>query len=123
MTKTQTAVVQWLAQHPYAPASAVALASYLGLKELPADEQGPPSDLAGFEACLDLFRDVPRLRRNLPQMAQLSPQWASFVGAWGRLVEAFDAENDLTQIPRLPRGSTSTMISAALAGRLPRGID
>lgn len=61
--------------------SSKAMATWIGLGELPSD-RGHPYDPDDLDRCLRLLEAVPELREKLPAMRGLSPQWEALVNRW-----------------------------------------
>ncbi|WP_157639686.1 hypothetical protein [Burkholderia ubonensis] len=92
MTKTQTAVVEWLANGETG-LSSKAMAFFLGFDiKRKEDGKAHPHDPADFNRCLGLLRKAPGLRKKLPAMAKLSKEWKRLVAAWDQIEAVFVKE-------------------------------
>jgi hypothetical protein len=92
MTKTESQVVEWLA-NGHTGLSSKAMAFYLGFgMKRKEDGRAHPHDPADFNRCLQLLRAAPRLRAKLPEMSNLSKEWKRLVAAWDRIEAMFVSE-------------------------------
>lgn len=124
MTKTQLAVLQWLANMPNTDAASRTMAFYLGFGTLPkVYGRTHPQGQGAFSECLELLDAAPGLRKKLPEMASLSREWKRLVAGWQQLEETLVAEEDLTRWRRPEKGTTRVMLKAFIAGtRRPRRL-
>lgn len=92
MTKTQTAVINWLA-NGQTGSSSKAMAFYLGFG-LISEENGRshPWDPSDFNRCVMLLRQAPGLRKKLPELAKLSKTWKKLVKHWNELETSLQRE-------------------------------
>lgn len=121
MTKTQIAVLEWLAKNQFADSCRMmAFTLAFGIVPKVVGERSHPQGLGGFAQCLELLEAAPGLRKKLPARAGLSREWKRLVAAWPQLEETYAAEEDLTKWKRPEQGTTHALIKAFLAGKRPR---
>jgi hypothetical protein len=121
MTKTQAAVIAWLANKPHASKCSRTLAFYLGFGVLPKDgELYHPGGIGSFCECVEVLKAAPALRAKLPETASLSRQWKRLVSAWEQIEETYTAEQDLCNWRRPAEGSAHALVKAFLDGKRPR---
>jgi hypothetical protein len=121
MNKTQSAVVEWLA-NGHTGLSSEAMAFYLGFGIIRKGEgRFHPHDPSDFNRCLGLLRAAPGLRKKLPEMAKLSKQWRRLVGAWDRIEAELKAEVGNTwsrkKVTPIPAIKTNDLMKEILAGK------
>jgi hypothetical protein len=118
MNKTQTAVIDWLAQEPHAAPCCRAMAFFLAFGiAARACERSHPRGAGDFDECLQLLQTAPGLRKELPKMAALSPEWMRIVAGWGQLEETYRQENNLALPVRPAKGETHALILNVLRGK------
>ena len=116
MTKTQTAIVEWLA-NGRTGLSSEAMAFYLGFGIIrKEDGRFHPHDPSDFNRCLGLLRAAPGLRKKLPEMAKLSKQWKRLVAAWEQIEAEFLREvgPDWSKNPSVSAIETNRLMKAVL---------
>lgn len=116
MTKTQTAIVEWLA-NGRTGLSSEAMAFYLGFGIIrKEDGRFHPHDPSDFNRCLGLLRAAPGLRKKLPEMAKLSKQWKRLVAAWEQIEAEFLREvgPDWSKNPSVGAIETNRLMKAVL---------
>lgn len=92
LTKTQTVVIQWLANGE-SGMSSKAMALYLGFGVIGDDAgRSHPLDPSDFNRCVKLLRKAPGLVKKLPDLAKLSPQWKRLAAAWSKLEASLESE-------------------------------
>lgn len=121
MNKTQTAIIEWLA-NGRTGLSSEAMAFYLGFGIIrKEDGRFHPHDPSDFNRCLGLLRAAPGLRARLPEMAKLSKSWKRLVAAWDEIEAAFLAEVGDTWTRKgatpNPAIETNMRMKAILAGK------
>jgi hypothetical protein len=80
MDKTQTQVIDWLANGEVGISSNT-MAFWLAFEKT-VDDSSHPHDPADLDRCLKLLQRAPLLRAQLPKMAQVSREWAALVARW-----------------------------------------
>lgn len=116
MTKTQSAIVEWLA-NGRTGLSSEAMAFYLGFGIIrKEDGRFHPHDPSDFNRCLGLLRAAPGLRKKLPEMAKLSKQWKRLVAAWEQIEAEFLREvgPDWSKNPSVSAIETNRLMKAVL---------
>lgn len=119
MTKTQSAIVEWLA-NGHTGLSSEAMAFYLGFGiKRKKDGRFHPHDPSDFNRCLGLLRAAPGLRKKLPAMAKLSKQWKRLVAAWDQIEAEFLREvgPDWSKNPSVAAIATNNLMKEVLAGK------
>lgn len=118
MNKTQTAVIEWMANGETG-LSSEAIAFNLAFGQ--TRRRDYPLDPSDFCRCIRLLNAAPGLRKKLPEMAKVSKHWRRLVARWTEIEATLVAEVGETSVRTgrwsIPAIKTDELMKTVLDGK------